>query len=319
MKTLIFLLSLILLSGCAAVIDQKVYIQNMSVQGPIHTPPMSIIDKNSAGKLVFSPKIYINPSSSLRGNLFHTLVNEKGVYQLDTIRNGYNISYNESSKNQFQYKGENIQWDLPNFAGGADIQLPIQEKVNVDVGINYSDFENFSLLGGHIGFCFYSIREHNSASFSLGLHAQEMYYNASTVVITTIDEAFGPTHTVLKFYNDRDKDWVCNIYASFMVNYFYDFINFNIAGSFFSQSAFNYKSDSYNPDYYFFNNSSESDGAKVSEYGTFLSLTPGVYTYLNDMIRLSGSINIVYELGNLNPISNNPVLLIPCFKLDFIF
>lgn len=314
MKNLILILIVLVLSGCAVIKEQEVYIQNINVKGPIHLPPMPLLDKLSENKVVITPKISFNPSVPIKGNLMHSKVNTNGIYQLDTVGSDYRESFN----NKYEFKGENFNWDMPLYSAGLDFQLPLANNLNFNFGINYSDYLNTNLLGGNAGFSFFSIRENNSTVFSFGLHVQELYYEANTVVKTVWEHYNGSESTDIILYYDKDKEYTYNVYATFMFNYYFKFIKFNFAASFFTQSPFNFTPGKIDEYYYPFGSFTEKQTKKISDYVTFVAITPGLYTYMTDEIRLFGQLNLLYNISE-NGINHSSVILIPTVKMDFIF
>lgn len=321
LKFLLLLIVSIVFSGCSRIIEQAVYVQDIHVYGPLQTPPMAIIDTLSIGNIVISPKLFINPSNSFKGNIYHSKVNSEGIYKLDTLHENGIINYKESESNDLDYTGDNFNWTIPAYSGALDVQLPLNNRANLNLGISYTSYKYYDLMGGSIGFSFFKYTENLSTSLSIGIHAQEMYYEASSVVKTTIQTLWsGEKHTDIFLYQDASKDFAVNFYATFMLNYFYkeQGLGFNFPFSFFTQTTFDFEPNTYNRYYHLTQPLNSDYNAKVSHFGSFVSISPGLYTYIAEKTRLAANFNIVYELGKLGS-DNKGTMLFPVLKLDFLF
>ncbi len=116
------------LSSCTTVTD-SLYVQDVNVKGPINQPPIRIAGRDST-TFIISPKFFINSNRIYNGRIDgHTQVNSEGIFQVDTIINGNEITYKiAQGKNTFDYKGENLHWSIPDYMVGLDLDIALSKK-----------------------------------------------------------------------------------------------------------------------------------------------------------------------------------------------
>lgn len=306
-------------SGCAR-IEQSVYIQNVDIGGPINQPPLNITNAKKAHSITLSPKVYINTQknySGLTGS--HTSVNSMGIYQVDTVyETGRVPYYSESSTNSYSYKGKNLNWQLPDASVGVNADIALTDHFAINGGVNYSEINQNKLVNGSVGLGFFSEKDGSAIRIDFGLMFQNTYYDASSVVITTIEPAFSHSDTEISFYRDQDKSSSSDFYASFMYNSTNknSLVNFFFNFSYFGQTLLDYRPKKLERDIYPFSfvNETTSDNEIKAE---FFAATPGIYTYLSDWGRLSLGVGFLKEL-NIN-YSGKSLFITPVIQFDMLF
>jgi hypothetical protein len=139
LRLLLYILSPFLITGCAT-ITEEVYLQEVDVAGPINHPPIHITSGKEKSSITVSPKIFINTSSDISGQVNHTNVNGQGIYQVDTIQNGDGTwRYRESPANRSKYSGKNLNWKLPNSYAGLDLDISLSKSISLAGSVNYSN------------------------------------------------------------------------------------------------------------------------------------------------------------------------------------
>ncbi len=220
---------------------QSVYLQNVDVGGPINQPPLHITNGQKAHSITFSPKVYINTEKNYRGLAGgHTNVNSYGYFQVDTVINNSGVpGYKESSSNSYIYKGQNLNWNMPDASVGFQVDIALSNHFAVNGGINYAEINQTKLINGSVGIGFFSEKEGSAIRFDFGLLFQNMYYNSSSVVITTIEPTFSSKETEISFYQDYNKSSSTDFYGSLTYNSAYknSLLNFYLNLSYFGQTV----------------------------------------------------------------------------------
>ena len=86
---------LISLTGCTT--RQTLFVQNAEVFGPINQTAIHLTDSTETPAVTFSPWFSYNTQKSMSGHIDgHSLVNENGIFQVDTTYSGSTVTYNET-------------------------------------------------------------------------------------------------------------------------------------------------------------------------------------------------------------------------------
>ncbi|HVO73676.1 MAG TPA: hypothetical protein VMT35_06610 [Ignavibacteriaceae bacterium] len=318
-RLIIILLSLFLLFGCAT-ITEKVYLQQVEVAGPINHPPIHITGGKEKSSITVSPKIFINTTASVSGQVNHTYVNGQGIYQLDTIQNGDGTwRYRESPANRSKYRGRNLNWKLPNLYAGLDLDISLSKSISFAASVNYSNNDQTGLMGGSVGLGFYKENEQGAIRFDAGINIQEYAYDASTVVVTTTDPFWGSPTTEITFFHDINKNSDVNFYASLTYNSIFENspVNFFVSLSYFGQSLLDFEPSETNVDYYPFGVIKYTTDARGEVSSSYLSVSPGIYQNLSPWSRIVLGVSIIKNIGLEQP--SQSVFILPQIKFDLMF
>jgi hypothetical protein len=169
-----------------------------------------------------------------------------------------------------------------------------------------------------LGFCKES--EQGAIRFDTGINIQEYSYDASTVVVTTTDPAWGSPTTEITFFHDINKNSDINFYASLTYNSIFEhsFINFFISLSYFGQSLLDFEPSETNVDYYpFIGVTKYTTDARGEVSSTYLSISPGIYQNLSPWSRVVLGVSIIKNIGMEQP--SQSVFILPQIKLDLMF
>ena len=294
-----FLLISLLLSGCGTLDYQQIYLNKANVVGPLVNPPIFISDERNS--ITISPRFSFNSIDKLAGPA------NSSKYLTDTIN----------------YTA-NVNWDLPQYSAGLDIDLPISKSVSFFGSINYSSHHQFDLTGGSLGVGFKSVSKGSAIRFNLGGSLQQYQYDARSVVVSTITPFLGDQYIRVDFYHDFDKKSNLGYFANLTYNTVIpDFpLNFYCSLAWFSQTVLNYSPRNLEN----LNNSlivsTDNQDVNVESSSNFLSLSPGIYIITNQLIRFVIGVNIVWNIGDFVPVSGpstSNVFIMPMAKLDFMF
>lgn len=296
--------------GCA--IEQTVYFQNIEVKGPVNNPPIIATTYKSLGKIIVSPRLNINQNVNLAGQVNTPKVNSENIFQIDTIDGRFKAS----SKNIYDYKGNNFYWRTPNVTGGVDFDIPISFKSSVLASFNFSSANNLELYGGSLGFSFYSISPGNHAiRFSLGLTLQQIAYNANTIIIQDVDGFSYSSQNDVILCTDVNKSSNVNVFLSLTYNTsFTEFpLNVLLNASFFTQTVIDYAENHPNQEFIFVSRTINNE----TNYRTgFFTLSPGLVFDISEWNRIMIGATLMFNTTDLKTMDSN---ISPMLKIDFLF
>jgi len=314
---LISIISVLLINGCTTV-NETIYLQDIKISGPVNHPPLHITQGQKRKSVTISPRFSFNSINSLSGKLEgHTQVNDRGFYQVDTsFIDNKTWEYKESNANRYDFKGENLKWNIPDGSFGFDIDFAISDKVALFGGLNYVVQNQRDLLGGCAGLGYFGEQENYSTRFDMGVTWQNMYYDASTVIVTSIYDDNILRNSYVTFYRDRDKSSSINFFGSFTYNTaFDDFpLNFYLNASYFSQTLFDFEPGETNTEYYPFGYKREVVDARGEAKAAFISISPGIYQNIGNMGRVIFGIKMMKETQLEN--SSESFLILPVVQFD---
>ncbi len=312
-------ISCLFLTGCA-IVKQSVYLQNVEVDGPINQPPLHITGGQQKHTITFSPKVYINTDKNYRGTAGgHTSVNSSGFFQVDTVINSDGTGrYKESSANSFEYRGRNLNWNMPDMSVGFQVDAALSDHFAVGGGINYAEVAGSKLLNGSFGIGIFTEKRGSAVRLDFGLLFQSMHYNSSSVIITTVTPSFGNESTEISFFRDINKCSATNFYGSFTYNSVNrnSLINFYLNLSYFGQTVLDYEPENLARDTYPFSFVT-NDVSHGKIFTSFLSLTPGIYSDIPDCGRLSLGVGLLKEISIDN--SSRSLFISPVVQFDMMF
>ena len=317
----LFPLLLLLFCGCAD-IHQTIYLQDVEINGPLNHPPIFITDNKKVVKV--SPWLSFNSMNQVSGLTNHSMVNSNGVFQVDSVNDGGQTYYRESSSNNYVYNQNNVKWNLPNVKGGVDVDIPISKVVSIFGSFNYSSQNAYEMTGGSFGFGFCSVKKNDAIRFNLGCSLQQYQYDAATVIVKTIDPLFGKEYTQVEFFHDVNKKSNLNFFGNLTYNSLSPDLPFNFFFSlaFFSQTLLSFQPETETTvDYSFFITTTTTD-ARGEISATFISFSPGIYINLTPTMRCVLGVNIAKDLSDFTNESgsfSSGLVFMPLAKIDFLF
>lgn len=271
----------------ACTVTQEIYLQEVEVKGPVFQPPVFLADSAQSGQFRLAPHVSFRNAGTFRGYVEgHTRVNRDGVYQLDTIRYGNEITLRESpGANNYKYGGQNLRWETPDVAAGLQGSLSLSKGVSLVFGGQYSAVGGKGFWGGNVGIGFQGLGADVATRLDGGLHWTPVAYDALTVVVTR-DTFLGGTSEDVQVFHDIGTETNLGFYGSLSLSTRREnwpvnlFINLGVS----RQRLTNYYP--HTSVFTWGTYSHTTIDARISAWATFMSLTPGVYLTLAEGHRL---------------------------------
>jgi hypothetical protein len=308
LKTIISFLLLWHFAGCTT---QDIFIQNLQVYGPINQSPIHHTDGDFTKRFHLLGGISVPQKTNQLGRIDkHTYVNSSGQTQFDTMTNGSVVSYEyHASNNQFQYSGNNLDWDTPASNYALELSYLLSEHVIFDAGINYSRIRQSDFLSQHVGLGFSTYDENVALRADIGAHFSQVSYTLSYVVLSysgdinqsnpsvadvRFGELNGKNNNVDIYYgltfNTKRNDWPLNLFVKGAIDK-EELIDYDVP-SFFSYARPN-----------------------ASYTATLFSLTPGVSVLINPSVRINAGVGFIWNLSLLN--EEKQAYMLPLIQFDW--
>ena len=309
----------VILTGCTT-ITQTTYLQNVEITGPINPPPIKVIDGQKAGDITLSTSFSFNQTNKSNANTgTHTKVNSQGIYQIDTVKDGTSIWYAPSGNDTYDFEGKNLLWNLPEFSFTVNSAICISNHVDFSAGLNFVNQDHRSLIGGNAGFGFFTEKENSAFRLNVGILWQQLYYYATSAVITEYKPAFSSSKTEVYFYKDQDKTTSWNPYVSLTYNStMKDFpLNFFLNLGFFGETIYDFKPTRPNEEFYPFGINFHSVDARGEGTASFFTYGGGIYLRLTDFAKFSAGVRFFNETQFDG--SPNSFYALPIIQVDMNF
>lgn len=296
---LIVVIILAILPGCTTT-EQTIYLQDVTVSGPVNAPPLHITENDSSGTITLSPRLtFFSNNKKINGKVEgHSLVNDQGALQLDTIYRDGVPTYRISDANKFPYEKDNFFWNMPDFSAGLDIEMYISKRIVFSMGFGLTNLNNTSLVNGNLGLGIITSKEDFSFRIDLGLLMHQFQYTASTVVVTSVNSPFTQEYTFVTLYKDRGKELNFNPYVQLTYNTHSKNlpVDFFLSFGFFGQTLTDFEPDEFDPQFTFFGSHTVED-TRGETSTSFLNFTPGLFLKLTDNHRIALGTKCLYKLG----------------------
>lgn len=299
-----FIGALLVFAGCTS---QSVYLQDVSVEGPQVQPPLFITKQNREGDFRAASRISINDKTNLVGRATgHSLVNTRGVYQVDTVTTNGKVQYFErNGVNTKTFEGRNFFWQPTNITGSLDCEYVVAKNFSVVGGVSYSSGSSRSFLGANAGVGFFFEGRSIAVRVDIGAHWNSLRTDVEYVVTTT-PFSFGSRETEVKFFRDQRKDSYTNAYGAVTFNTMLD----RSPVQFFTQLAINRQT------VVDFTRSTEVERDNVvQESVSFFLVTPGIALDLTSDTRVLLGLQLRDETALLE--AEPGVLLAPFVQFEF--
>ena len=297
----------------------KIYLQDIEVSAPINQSPVHITDSTQTG-ITVSPRISFNTKKTLQGKIDnHTLVNSKGLFQIDTVFNNDGTFYfkETAGANKYPFNGNNLRWTLAELTASVDFDFKVSRSVSLFMGANYSVVNQKSLWGGLVGLGLMSSGKNTGIRVDLGLNIQEMPYDAYTLVSVTQTGPSGTSNYVVDYldalsdthfdpfinltFNSSNPDWLFNIFvqAGYSIQSLVDFTPETEVD--------------HNPFYY--NNVSITEDLRGEATAGLINITPGIFFNFGDTGRVLVGTSL-YWITQTEEVDNS-FYLVPMLQFDF--
>lgn len=313
------IMALVLVSCAPSTTVTKIYLQEVEVSGPINSSPIHITD-SSEPAITVSSKFSYNPKNDLSGKTGeHTLVNQQGLFQLDTVYNpNGTFSFRETpGVNRYNYESNNLFWNMANVSLSLDFDFKLSRSFALFFGGNYASLKQKSVWGGLVGIGLMGFAKNSALRFDVGLNIQEMPYNAYTIVSVTKTDYSGSQNYV-SAYNDISKKTQFNPFAALTINSANPDWLFNIFlfAKYGTQSLINFTPEDevyHNPLYYGDVYVTEDNRGEAT--AGIIDLTPGLYFNFGEAgrILIGAKLNWIVQINDID----NAFFIMPLVQFDF--
>ena len=211
------LLYILLLSGCGETREVTLYMQDLEVQGPAGNLPLQITRNPEAGEFHVTPHVGFSSSIDAAGSIDgHTAVNTRGVYQVDTVYNGSEVTFvDPGNVNTIPFSGSNLHRKFPSAVVGLDVDFGVSRITALSVGVHYSSLDGTGLTGYHAGIAFRQHRGNTALRLDVGWQWEEFLYEAFTIVT---DRPLSSQSATVSFYRDKRKSSQGKLYGALTIN-----------------------------------------------------------------------------------------------------
>lgn len=217
-KSVPFLFAAATFTGC--VVSRTVYLQDASVSGPISEPPLFVVADSRPDQFTIAARITPAGNSSMGvSTAGHSPVNARGEYQLDTVRNGYELSFRETpGANAYPFIGKNLRWDLAGTTVAVDAQYTVSNHFALVFGGSYSTKGSEGYWGGTVGGALFTEGERAAFRLDGGVQFRTLSYTALTAVVIRTTPLFGSPAEEVGLYRDRGRTTFTDFYGSLTIN-----------------------------------------------------------------------------------------------------
>lgn len=326
MKTMIITFSLpvavlaLLLLGCTTT-EYTLYLQDVTVKGPITQPPVHVSNNNMERPLRITPHIVFaaNSNRTLNGQIEgHSPVDEHGVYRVDTIPDPvtHTVRFVETNgANTRAFDGQNLHWIIPTASFGLDIDYSLSRGVAIVLGATYSVVDGEGLWGYSFGLGFLRETENAAIRFDVGVQWQTLAYDATTVIASKNSSS---SIVDVVYFHDKGKDMPLDFYGALTFNTKRDwFTNFFLQVALSKQSLAKFTPTVVAPYSPTFAPATIVNDQRAEFSSTTVIFTPGVYFAFDPTLRLlmGCRINVQTEIKNISP----GTTLLPFLQMDWMF
>ena len=216
---ILYVLAASVVAGCGT---QSVYLQDIKVEGPLSVPPVFVVneDEPRVGQFRLAVGASVGPEQTIEGRADrHTLVNDAGVYQVDTVVNGGVVQYIErDGVNTNTFKGTNFRWKVAPVAFSMQGDLVAGRSLSLTFGLHFARSSADTYLSGTFGAAFSFYSENIGVRIDLGGAWTTVQYDVDYVVTRTPFSLFGGSETYVKFFHDQAKSGQFGLYGTCMLN-----------------------------------------------------------------------------------------------------
>ena len=317
-----------LITGCSKKeIVKTFYLQDVEVTGPVNLAPVHITDTFDVPSFTISPRFSYNTQKQILGTVEgHSQVNAQGEFEYETILNDEDgtVTYREvSGANIYDYEGRNLKWNTSTLTAGFDIDMKLSKHFALFGGLNYSVQNNKSIWGYIAGLGFFSQKNEMGIRVDGGLHIQNIYYDAYTLVSVTGDENY------ILFYHDKDKNAHVDPFVNITFNTAHKewITNIFINAGFTAQTLSDFEPEKPDANLYLpvppfllpvnINRNVIVNDLRGESFASFVHFTPGVYFDVTEQSRILVGSRFYFETQIKN--SDKNLFVMPFLQVDFVF
>jgi hypothetical protein len=311
-----------ILSGCNTLRDpstsEAIFLQEIEVTGPINQPPIHLTDSLDAPIITLTPRFSYISQTSIRGQIErHTLVNEEGIFQVDTFYNNGDYTLKETTDaNKYNFTGKNLTWNVASVYAALDLDYRMYRNFGVFLGINYSVQNRISTWGGTVGIGVFSASSRSAIRLDLGLNLQQIAYDANTVLVVHTFPTGQENDGDVLFIHDKDKSFQFDPFISvtYNTNHRDWFVNIFINAGYSGQTIVNFASKD--------ESSKDLSGYRYNTFDLrgestsgFFNFTPGIYFFVGESGRILFGTRFFFQTNDKSTKPSNFIL--PMVQFDF--
>jgi len=311
-----------ILSGCKTshiptTTVRTIYLQEAEITGPINQPPIHITDSSNTSSITITPRFSYNSQTDVRGQMGgHSLVNEEGIFQVDTFYNNGSFTLNETpGANIHHYNGKNFTWNVASVYAALDLDFRLSRNFGLFFGVNYSVQNKIKTWGGAAGIGLFSVSSKTAFRLDIGLNIQEIAYDVYTVLVVKITPSSGEDDYVI-VDNRIGKSTHFDPFISLTYNTTYRdwFVNFFLNAGYSGQTLVDFKSESSSDKDRSGNRYITNDLRGGSTAG-FFNFTPGIYFFIGESGRILLGERFFFQTVDKSTEPSNFIL--PMVQFDF--
>jgi len=311
-----------ILSGCKTshiptTTVRTIYLQEAEVTGPINQPPIHITDSIDAPSITVTPRFSYNSQTDIRGQIGgHSLVNEEGIFQVDTFYNNGSFTLKETpGANIHRYGGKNFTWNVPSVYAALDLDFRLSRNFGMFFGFNYSAQNKINTWGGTAGIGMFGASSKTAFRLDIGLIIQEIAYDTYTVLIVKTTPSNGEDDYV-EFGNKIGKSTHFDPFISITYNTTHRdwFVNFFLNASYTRQTLVDFKSAS-SSEKSISGNRFITKALRGEIIAGFFHFTPGIYFFVGEPGRILFGARFFYQTMDDSIEPSNFIL--PMVQFDF--
>ncbi len=178
-KIIFIIISLFLVCGCTMT---KTSLQEINIEQALMNIPVKITENNSAGKVTLGLSISGYKNNSVDANISgHTLVNDKGIYQLEKVSDGEYREY--AGVNTYFFKGKNFLWKLPEYSIIGNFDFCVNNNFAFFGGISYNLINDKENWNSNFGFGFFNEYDKMAFRVDMGIINNRCNYSIEYVKV----------------------------------------------------------------------------------------------------------------------------------------
>lgn len=310
----IFFLGLVA-AGCT--VTREVYVQDLTVNGPIATPAIRPGTVAQAGEITVSPWVSTNTQKSLEGRISgHTNVGSDGLFEVDTLWESGNAEFQPRSSNVNPFSGNNLHWSLPGTRMGLDLGVHVSPAVQLTGGVGLSTAGSEKWWSWNLGLGVTAVRKTMAIRFDAGIQMQNLSYSAASVDVVTTEWFFTHLDSRAYFYDDSGIERSVGYYATLAINTLFGQspVNGIVQIGITRQILADFRPGTSAT---FIPMLPHDVEEQINNKTTFVSLTPGVMVSVPDGHRLIAAVRFAWETESerLDP----AMVLMPVIQCDIVF
>ncbi len=290
-SAILSVIAVVALSGCVTVKD-TVYLNELSVSGPIQQPPVHLSKDVKGGDVHIIPRFSINQRRGIDGST------GGGTYPTDVM----------------PVPIVNFHWKMPTSQFGLDFDWSVTDGFALTGGVTAAAVDGEDLWGGNFGIGLPFGGNPIAGRFDAGVQLQTMSFDAYSVLVREVTPWYSSTtERSVGYFHDIDHTTPWNIYGSLTLNS----VSTGFLNGFANIAVSRQTTASFAPKHVYellpFVEYMYTD-TRADNTATFLIFTPGISFTLSPAISLLTGFRVLQQFP---PDMDATTLFAPMIQLDF--